>query len=176
MQELSNTPNSTVYITVFICVLTFLFYNIDFIIFTVCSRSCFIDIYSTPLCANAVEYFVAGIDIHLLVASPASAYFTQMVFRCCNCFLLLILDCIYNILPETMAHMLSLATALVEPFQQQCKSHLLILLHHNVLSLDLLFKDSSGKMEISQFLIDCEGVSYCFLKNSELFMNIIAWF
>lgn len=114
----------------FFCVLTFLFYNIDFIIFTVCSRSCFIDIYSTPLGANAVEYFVAGIDIHLLVASPASAYFTQMVFRCCNCFLLLILDCIYNMLPETMAHMLSLATALVQPFQQECKSHILKLQHH----------------------------------------------
>lgn len=154
--------------------LSFLFYSIDFIIFTVCSRSCFIDIYSTPPGANAVEYFVAGIDIHLLVASPASAYFTQMVFRCCNCFLLLILDCIYNMLPETMAHMLSLATALVQPFQQECKSHILKLQHHNVLSLDLLFKDLSRKMETSQFWIDCEGVSYCFLNNSELLMNIPA--
>lgn len=154
--------------------LTFLFYNIDFIIFTVCSRSCFIDIYSTPLCANAVEYFVAGIDIHLLVASPASAYFTQMVFRCCNCFLLLILDCICNMLPETMAHMLSVAIALVHPFQWECKSQVLKLQHLNVLSLDLLFKDLSRKRETSQFLIDCEGVSYCFLKSSELLMSILA--
>lgn len=64
----------------------FLFYNIDSIIFTVCSRSCFIDIYSTPVCASAVGYFVASIDIHLLVASPPWAYFTQMVFICYHCF------------------------------------------------------------------------------------------
>lgn len=87
-----------------------LFYNIDFIIFAVCNRSCFIDIYSTLLCAGAVEYFVASIDIHLLVASPPSAYFTQMVFRCCNCFLVLILDCLYNGLPKTIAHVVSLAS------------------------------------------------------------------
>lgn len=87
-----------------------LFYNIDFIIFAVCNRSCFIDIYSTLLCAGAVEYFVASIDIHLLVASPPSAYFTQVVFRCCNCFLVLILDCLYNGLPKTIAHVVSLAS------------------------------------------------------------------
>jgi len=115
----------------------FLFYNIDFIIFTVCSGSCFIDIYSTPLCANAVEYFVASIDIHPLVASPPSAYFTQMVFRCCNCFLLLILDCVYNMFPKTIAHMLCLTTVSVQLFQQEYKSHILKLQQHNILCLDL---------------------------------------
>lgn len=70
--------------------------------------------------------------------------------------------------------MLSLAIALVHPFQQECKSHVLKLQLHNVLSLDLLFKDLSRKMETSQFLIDCEGVSYCFLKNSDLLMSILA--
>lgn len=45
--------------------------------------------------------------------------------------------------------------------------------HYSVLSLDLLFKDLSRKRETSQFLIDCEGVSYCFLKNSQLLMSIL---
>lgn len=137
---------------------SFLFYNIDFIIFTVCSRSCFIDIYSTPLCAKTVEYFVASIDIHLLVAPPPSAYFTQMVFRCRNCFLLLILDWVYNMLLKSIAHMLCLGRVSIQPFQQEYESHVLKLQQHNILSLDLLCKDLSRKIETSQFLRDRESV------------------
>lgn len=146
----------------------FLFYNIDFIIFTVCSRSCFIDIYSTPLCAKAVEYFVASIDIYLLVAPPPSAYFTQMVFRCCNCFLLLILDCVYNMLLKTIALTLCLGRVSIQPFQHEYKSHVLELQQHNILSLDLFCKDLSRKIETSQFLRGCESVFERFLKNSWL--------
>lgn len=59
---------------------------------------------------------------------------------------------------KSIAHMLCLGRVSIQPFQQEYESHVLKLQQHNILSLDLLCKDLSRKIETSQFLRDRESV------------------